>query len=88
MHRLYTLAAALAVAGAMLAFHGSADAQQQRKKQAKPPDPPRVIIERDRWRYGPPQQPEPKYYGPAPTIQPPMERVPQPAPLAQPPINR
>jgi type IV secretory pathway VirB10-like protein len=86
MHRLSILAAALAVVGAVLAGHGSADAQQ-RKKQANPSQPPKVIIERDR-RLGPPQQPEPRYYGPAPTIQPPMERVPMPAPLAQPPTNR
>jgi hypothetical protein len=84
MHRLYTLAAALAVAGAMLAHPGSADAQH--KKQAKPPRSPPVIL-RER-RYGPPPQPEPKYYQPAPTIQPPMKRVPLPEPLAQPPIGR
>jgi hypothetical protein len=89
MHRLYTLAVALAVFGAVMAHHGSAETQEQKKheKQAKPPQPPKVIL-RDRWLYGPPPQPEPKYYGPAPTIQPPMERVPPPAPLSEPPINR
>ena len=40
--------------------------------------------------YGPPPPPssERNYYGPAPGIQQPMERVPLPAPLAQPPTNR
>jgi hypothetical protein len=85
MHRLYILVAALAVLGAAMMAH-TGDASAQRKKQVKPPLSPRVI-ERDRF-FGPPQQPEPKYYGPAPGIQPPMERVPLPAPLAQPPINR
>jgi hypothetical protein len=86
MHRLYRLAAALAVLGAAMAFQGSVGAQQQRK-QAKPPQPPTIIL-RDRRPYGPPQQPERNYYGPAPGIQAPMERVPPPAPLAQPPTNR
>ena len=86
MHRLYMLAATLAIGAATMAFHGSATAQQQ-KKQAKPPQPPNVIL-RDRRPYGPPPQPERNYYGPAPSIQPPMERVSPPAPLAQPPINR
>lgn len=86
MHRLYMLAATLAVLAAATAFDGSATAQQ--KRQAKPPSQPPKVILRDRWRNGPPPQPERNYYGPAPTIQPPMERVPMPAPLAQPPTNR
>jgi hypothetical protein len=84
MHALYTLVATLAVLGtAMMAHADGASAQQT--KHAKPTPPPRIIIERD---FGPPRQPEPKYYGPAPGIQPPMERVPMPPPLAEPPTNR
>jgi hypothetical protein len=86
MHRLTTFAAALALLGVAVALGGSADAQQRRKQAKPPPQQPRVIL---RDRFGtPPQQPERNYYGPAPGIQPPMERVPMPAPLAQPPINR
>ena len=88
MHRLYTLAAALAVLGAAVAHTGSADAQAQKQQnQAGPPQPPRIIL-RDRDRFGPPPQPERRYYGPSPGVQAPMQRVQPPAPLAQPPINR
>jgi hypothetical protein len=89
VHKLVTLAAALAVLGAPLSAHGAggrAEAQQ-RKQLRPPPQQPRVLRDRDRY-YGPPQQPERNYYGPAPGIQQPMERVPMPPPLAQPPINR
>jgi hypothetical protein len=87
MHRLYLFAAALTAIGTAMVY-GGADAQQQ-QKQAKPPQSPQIIY-RDRWPYGPPAPPssDRNYYGPAPGIQPPMERVPPPAPLAQPPINR
>jgi hypothetical protein len=51
---------------------------------------PQVII-RDRSLFGPPPLPpsstERNYYGPAPGIQPPMERVPLPAPLSPPAIR-
>ena len=90
MHKLVTLAAALAVLAAPLALdHGGGSAEaQQRRKQVRPPQQPRIIL-RDRDRdLGPPPQPRGNYYGPAPGIQAPMERVPMPAPLAQPPINR
>jgi hypothetical protein len=58
--------------------------------KSKPARRPQVII-RDRSLFGPPPLPpsstERNYYGPAPSIQPPMERVPMPAPLANPPIR-
>ena len=51
----------------------------------------RQTIIRDRSLFGPPPLPpsstERNYYGPAPGIQPPMERVPLPAPLSPPPIR-
>ena len=80
MHRLYMLAATLAVVAAAMAFHGSADRPAAEEDRPSPRSRPQVIL-RDRWPYGPPPQPERNYYGPAPTIQPPMERVPLPAPL-------
>jgi hypothetical protein len=91
MHRLHTflaLAATAALAAAMsVAVFGSADAKE--KKQYRGQQRPQVII-RDRYLYGPPPPPssDRNYYGPAPGIQAPMERVPLPAPLAQPPTNR
>jgi len=90
VHKLVMLAAALAVLGAPLAAHGGGgSAEAQQRKQVRPPPPqPRVLRDRDRFFYGPPPQPERNYYGPAPGIQQPMERVPMPPPLAQPPINR
>jgi hypothetical protein len=95
MHRLHTLLAlaatatlAAAVSLAMsVAVSGGADAKE--KKQYRGQQRPQVII-RDRHLYGPPPPPssDRNYYGPAPGIQAPMERVPLPAPLAQPPTNR
>jgi hypothetical protein len=90
MHRLDRVLA-LAVLISLLGGLGvvwDASAQQSRH-QTKPSQRPQVII-RDRWMYGPPPPPssERNYYGPAPGIQPPMERVPLPPPLAQPPTNR
>jgi hypothetical protein len=86
MHRLLPLLAALAVLGGTITAHPVGTSAQPRR-QAKPPQPPR-IIQRD-WRYVPAPQPAPRYYyEPAPGPQAPMQRVPMPAPLAQPPINR
>jgi hypothetical protein len=56
---------------------------ERAQKQPRTKRPP-VIID-DRTFRAPPPPHERSYYGPAPTIQPPMERVPLPAPLAQPP---
>jgi hypothetical protein len=90
---------ALAIAAAVAAPAAPVDAQQRQKSysgasgaqyKSKPARRPQVIIrDRDRF-YGPPLPPsstERNYYGPAPGIQPPMERVPLPAPLAPPPIR-
>jgi hypothetical protein len=91
MNRLNSLVAlavaAILVAVATLALAESADAKKARGKSA-PAQRPQVIIQ-DRNLYGPPSPPssDRNYYGPAPTIQPPMERVPMPAPLAQPPVR-
>ena len=87
MRRLLNLAVVavlLAVPVAIAAAQG-ADARQRKQGPVKRPQ---VIIQ-DRSIYGPPPPPssDRNYYGPAPTIQPPMQRVPQPAPLAQPPIR-
>jgi hypothetical protein len=91
MPRLHTLVALAATAGlAAAAITTAADsASAGQKKQSRPSQRPQVII-KDRWLYGPPPPPSSyrNYYGPAPGIQQPMERVPLPAPLAQPPINR
>jgi hypothetical protein len=90
MHKLITLAAALAVLGAAVVADGSVASTeaQQKRKQARPPPQPKVLRERDRFFFNTPQRPERNFYGPAPGIQQPMERVPMPAPLAEPPINR
>jgi hypothetical protein len=87
LHRIVALAALTCLLGS-LAPASDASAQQQRQ-QARPPQQPQVII-RDRWLRGPPPPPssDRNYYGPAPGVQQPMERVPLPAPLAQPPTNR
>jgi hypothetical protein len=90
MHRLQSLVALAATAAlatvTVLAVPESASAKD---KQQYRPKRPEVII-RDRDLYGPPRPPssDRNYYGPAPGIQAPMERVPLPAPLAQPPTNR
>jgi hypothetical protein len=87
MHRLQKITALVVVAIAAAAIAENASAQQQR--QSRPPPRPQGVIP-DRGLFGPPPPPssERNYYGPAPGVQQPMERVPQPAPLAQPPINR
>jgi hypothetical protein len=87
MHRLLNVAL-LAGFVAVLGGAPAASAQSNQQK-SKPAHRPQVII-RDRSLYGPPLPPSSQrnYYGPAPTIQQPMERVPLPAPLAQPPTNR
>jgi hypothetical protein len=86
MHRLLTIAV---LAGFVALLGAPAASAQSKKEQSKPAQRPQVII-RDRSMYGPPLPPssERNYYGPAPTIQQPMERVPLPAPLTQPPTNR
>jgi len=86
LHRILALAVLVSLLGGLGAAW-EADAQQQRQ-QAQPSQ--RQIITRDRWLQGPPPPPSSNrnYYGPAPGIQQPMERVPLPAPLAQPPTNR
>jgi len=77
----------IAIAVAALVLSGYALAQEQKRPPPKPAQRPQVIIQ-DRSLYGPPPVPhERNYYGPAPGIQPPMERIPPPAPLAQPPIR-
>ena len=91
MHRLLGVLA-LAVPMSLLGDLGvawDASAQQSRQQQTRPSQRPQVII-RDRWMHGPPPPPSSQrnYYGPAPGIQQPMERVPLPAPLSQPPTNR
>jgi hypothetical protein len=95
MPRLSTVLA-FAVAAAVAAPLTPADAQQRQKSysgsryKGKPARRPQVII-RDRSHLGPPPLPpsstERNYYGPAPSIQQPMQRVPLPAPLAPPAIR-
>jgi hypothetical protein len=84
---LVGLAAPLPVLGG-LAAAADADAQQSRQR-TRPAQRPQIIL-RDRWLHGPPPPPssDRNYYGPAPGIQQPMERVPLPAPLSPPPTNR
>ena len=86
MHRLLNIALLASFVALLGVPAASAQTKQQ---QSTPAQRPQVII-RDRSLYGPPLPPssERNYYGPAPTIQQPMERVPLPAPLAQPPTNR
>jgi hypothetical protein len=90
MHRLATLiAVAFAVALAPAVSEGAQKKQTtyQTKSQTKSYRRPKVIF-RDRSLFrAPPPPHERNYYGPAPSIQPPMQRVPLPAPLAQPPIR-
>lgn len=89
MHRLQTILALAVLMSFMAGLGAASDASAQQKQQTRPPNQPQVII-RDRWLRGPPPPPssDRNYYGPAPGIQQPMERVPLPAPLAQPPTNR
>jgi hypothetical protein len=89
MHRLQSILALAVLMSVMGALAVSWDASaQQRSQQARPSRQPQVII-RDRRLHGPPPPTsERNYYGPAPGIQEPMQRVPLPAPLAQPPTNR
>jgi len=70
-----------------LSLAASANAQQQQKQPRPAQRPPVIINDPSLSRPPPPLQHERNYYGPAPTIQPPMERVPLPAPLAQPPTR-
>jgi hypothetical protein len=87
MRRLLNTAAAVVLLAVPVALATAQSADARQKKQGQAPRP-QVII-KDRWLYGPPPPPSSNrnYYGPAPSIQPPMQRVPQPAPLAQPPIR-
>jgi hypothetical protein len=87
MRRLLNIAAAVVLRAVPVAVATAQSADARQKKQGQAPRP-QVII-KDRWLQGPPPPPssDRNYYGPAPTIQPPMQRVPQPAPLAQPPIR-
>jgi hypothetical protein len=90
MHRLQGILAFAAVTALLMGLGAASDASaQERRQQARPQQQPQVII-RDRWLQGPPPPPSSNrnYYGPAPGIQQPMERVPLPAPLAPPPTNR
>jgi hypothetical protein len=85
LHRLSTaLAIAVAVVlAAPVAAEGARREQKSLRTKSRPP-----VIIRDPSLYRPPPPPhERNYYGPAPTIQPPMQRVPLPAPLSQPPIR-
>lgn len=87
LQRTLALAVLMSLMGG-LGTAWEAGAQQQRH-QARPPQQPQVII-REPWLRGPPPPPssDRNYYGPAPGVQQPMERVPLPAPLAEPPTNR
>ena len=90
MHRLHRILALAALASLMGGLGAASDASaQQNRQQARPPQQPQVIL-RDRWLSGPspPPSSDRNYYGPAPGVQQPMERVPLPAPLSQPPTNR
>jgi hypothetical protein len=79
------MAVACAVALAPAVSEGAQ--KQQKTPYSKSHKRPKVIL-RDRSIFRPPPPPhERNYYGPAPSIQPPMERIPLPAPLAQPPIR-
>lgn len=86
MYRLSTaIAVALAVALPPTVSEGAQKRQttSHTKSHKRPP-----VIVRDPSLYRPPPPLHDRnYYGPAPTIQPPMERIPLPAPLAQPPIR-
>jgi hypothetical protein len=89
MHRLLPILAfaVLTTLSGGLGIVSEAPAQQ--RQQTGPPQRPQIIL-RERGPYGPPPPPSSNrnYYGPAPGVQPPMERVPQPAPLSEPPTNR
>jgi hypothetical protein len=87
MRRLLNIAAAVVLLAVPVAVATAQSADARQKKPGQSPRP-QVII-KDRWLYGPPPPPssDRNYYGPAPSIQPPMQRVPLPAPLAQPPIR-
>jgi hypothetical protein len=89
MHRLHRFLALAALVSLLGSFGAAWEADAQQRPQAQPAPQPR-IIDRDRWLQGPPPPPSSNrnYYGPAPGIQQPMERVPLPAPLAEPPTNR
>jgi hypothetical protein len=87
LQSIVALAALISVVGSpAVSWDASA---QQRSQGAKPTQRPQVIY-RDRFRGPPPPPPssERNYYGPAPGIQQPMQRVPLPSPLAEPPTNR
>ena len=85
MHRLLSLTLLAAVTALVSASSVSA----QQRQQARPLERPPVFRDRP-FSSAPPPPPssDRNFYGPAPGIQQPMERVPQPAPLAQPPTNR
>jgi hypothetical protein len=84
---MYRLCGVVAVA-VLVVSAPLASALAKDKKASRPPQRPPVIInDPSLSRPPPPLQHERNYYGPAPTIQPPMERVPLPAPLAQPPVR-
>jgi hypothetical protein len=87
MRRLLNIAAAAVLLAVPVAVVTAQSADARPKKQGQMPRP--QVIVKDRWLYGPPPPPssERNYYGPAPSIQQPMQRVPLPAPLAQPPIR-
>jgi hypothetical protein len=89
MHRLHRILALAALASLMGGLGIASDASAQNRQQARPPQQPQIIL-RDRSFSGPPLPPssDRNYYGPAPGVQQPMERVPLPAPLSQPPTNR
>jgi len=84
---MYRPCLALAITVAIALAPVSAADARGKKSGVKPPPRPPVIV-RDPSLYRPPPPPHDRsYYGPAPSIQPPMQRVPLPAPLAQPPIR-
>ncbi|HEX5998192.1 MAG TPA: hypothetical protein VFZ16_02165 [Hyphomicrobiaceae bacterium] len=90
MHRLYSVTASLTLVALLASVAGAAfaQAQQRHRPQARPAQRPPVIIEERRFGPPPPPSSDRHFYGPAPSIQPPMERARPVPPLAQPPINR
>jgi len=81
IHAIFA-AGVFAVAVVGTAAPTTVEAQQQAQPRKRP------VIINDRSIYRPPPLPRDRnYVGPAPTVSPPMQRIPQVAPLAQPPIR-
>jgi hypothetical protein len=76
----------IAVVLAALAVSAPAAAQQKQPPATPAPRPPVVINDPSLYRPPPPPH-ERTYVGPAPTVAPPMERIPPVAPLSPPPAR-